>query len=683
MGAGKWAGALVMRKTILLALSALAASAHLAFAAEPETGVISYQASYFAAVGPTTALDMVMRLPGFTFDKGAVVRGLEGSGGNVLVDGAVPVAKNDTLDEILKRIPAASVARIDVIRGGAPGIDMQGRTVMANVVRKQTAGFQGAVSVSTQLLDDHRVLNSVRTEWQWRWNGKLVELSTVLGKGPDDQLGDGARIRVTPAGNVLIRSNVDADAGGMRKWLIGAYETPALGGRLRLNGAFMPNPYSAEITDRLVTPPGREYEYDTMDKTQAELGARWSRSFGPTALELIAFQQWNNNDTKARFTSATIDRDFELDKKVAESVGRANLRHKLSDQWTLEGFAEGAKNTLDSRTRFVQNGVNVRVPAANVRVEEQRAQVAVAAVWRPSPALSAEVGVREERSTVTSSGDVVLEKTLSFTKPRATVTWSPDPMDQLRLRVEREVSQLNFDDFVSSSQLVNTGSVLAGNPDLSPQQAWVVEAAFERRFWKTGAAVLTLRHSELKDVIDRAPVFNRLGVAVADAPGNIGDGSKDELVVSLSAPLDRLGVSRAQVKTQATWRRSEVTDPATGQAREISILHPLDWELHYTQDLPALKSNWGIDLTSGFRERAFRLSEIETKKVETNLQVFIEAKPKPDLIVRAEFQNLTARDVDRVREVWAGPRASAPQLYTDSRNLQFGRALFIRIRKIF
>ncbi|WP_374344962.1 TonB-dependent receptor plug domain-containing protein [Phenylobacterium sp.] len=672
-----------MRKTILLALSALAASAQLAMAAEPETGVISYNAGYFAAVGPTTALDMVMRLPGFTFDKGTVVRGLEGSGGNVLVDGAVPVAKNDTLDEILRRIPAASVARIDVIRGGAPGIDMQGRTVVANLVRKQTAGFQGAVSLSSHYLDDHRVLNSVRTEWQWRWNGKLVELSTVLGKGPDDQLGDGQRIRVTPAGNVLIRSNVDADAGGLRKWLIGAYETPAFGGRLRLNGAFMPNPYSAEIMDRLETPPGREYEYDTMDKSQAELGARWSRSFGPTSLELIAFQQWNDNDTKARFTSATIDRDFRLDKKVTESVGRANLRHKLSDQWTVEGFVEGAKNTLDSQTRFLQNGVNVRVPAANVRVEEQRAQVAAAAIWRPNPTLSAEFGVRQERSTVTSSGDVVLEKTLSFTKPRVTVTWSPDPKDQVRLRVEREVSQLNFDDFVSSSQLVNTGSLLAGNPDLSPQQAWVAEAAVERRFWKTGAAVLTLRHYELKDVIDRAPVFNRAGVAVADAPGNIGEGTKDELVVSLSTPLEKLGIARAQLKTQATWRKSEVTDPATGLGREISILHPLDWELHFTQDLPAWKSNWGIDLFSAYRERAFRLTEIETKKSETMFGVFIEAKPRPDLIVRTEFQNLGARDVNRIREVWAGPRATSAQLYTDSRNLQFGRALFIRVRKIF
>lgn len=669
-----------MRLTALLTAAAFAATA--AHAAEPATGAISYPPSFFAEVGPTTALDMVMRLPGFTFDKGVVVRGLEGSGGNVLVDGAAPVAKNDTLDEILKRIPAGSVARIDVIRGGAPGIDMQGRTVVANVVRKQAAGFHGAGSVSSQLLSDHRVLNAVRAEGQWRWNGKLAELSMVLGKGPDDQLGDGPRVRTAADGTVLIRSTVDADAQGLRKWLIGAYETPFEGGRLRLNGAYMANPYSAEIMDRLSLPAGREYEYDTQDKLQAELGARWARGFGPTSVEMVVFQQWNNNDTKARFTSAAVNRDFELDKKVTETVGRGNVRRRMSDRLTLEAYAEGALNSLDSQTRFVQNQVTVRLPAANVRVEEKRGEVSVAAIWRPFATLTTEVGVKEETSTITSTGDVALEKTLSFTKPRATLTWAPNPAQQVRARVEREVSQLNFDDFIASSSLVNTGAVLAGNPDLSPQQAWVVEAAYEQRFWKSGAVVLTLRHSELTDVIDRAPVYGAGHVALADAPANIGDGHKDELVLNLAVPLERLGLASAQLKGQGTWRWSQVTDPVTGRNREISNLHPLDWEAHYTQDLPKLRANWGVDVYSPIRERAFRLSEIETKKVDTWLLIFIEAKPRPDLILRAEFQNLTSRDVNRIREVYAGPRGSAPLAYVDGRNLEYGQSVLFKIRKI-
>jgi outer membrane receptor protein involved in Fe transport len=665
----------------LMAAAAVLAAGPAASAAEPATGVLSYPPSFFAEVGPTTALDMVMRLPGFSFDKGVVVRGLEGSGGNVLIDSQVPVSKNDTLDEILKRIPAGSVARIDVIRGGAPGVDMQGRSVVANVVRKSAAGFHGAASTTAQFIYDNRVLTGMRAEGQWRWDGRLVELSMVYGKGPDDQLGDGPRVRVSPAGTALIRSRVDADAQGLRQWLIGAYETPLDGGRLRVNAAYLSNPYSAEITDRLSTPVGRDYEYITQDRLQAELGGRYVRAFGPTSVEAVAFQQWNNNDTKDRFTTAVVNRDFELDKKVTESVGRLMLRRRQSQVLTLEGFVEGALNALDSRTSFVQNGVRVRLPAANVRVEEKRVQVSGQAILKATPNLTAEAQLRQESSTISSAGDVVLEKTLGFTKPRFALTWSPDPADQLRFRVEREVSQLNFDDFVASSSSVSTGALLAGNPDLSPQQAWVVEVAAERRFWNSGAAILTLRHYQLTDVIDRA-VFIVAGAAPADAPGNIGDGTKDEITASIAIPLDRLGLASAQLKGQSTWRRSQVTDPVTRLKREISNLHPVDWEAHYTQDLPRLKANWGIDVLGGFRERAFRLTEIETKKLGTWVVLFVETKPRPDLILRAEFQNLGARDVKRIREVYAGPRNVAGLAYVDDRDLEFGQMLLLRLRKI-
>jgi hypothetical protein len=57
-------------------------------------GVTPYPAAFFNAYAPNTALDMINRLPGFQFDRGAGndVRGLAGSAGNVLIDGAAPPA---------------------------------------------------------------------------------------------------------------------------------------------------------------------------------------------------------------------------------------------------------------------------------------------------------------------------------------------------------------------------------------------------------------------------------------------------------------------------------------------------------------------------------------------------------------------------------------------------------------
>lgn len=673
-----------MRMTGWAALAAALAVSGAAFAEnDAQPGVISYSAAFFAESGPNTALDMVQRLPGFTFERGVAVRGLEGGGGNVLIDGEPVVSKNDSLDEMLRRIPVGSVLRVDVIRGGAPGIDMRGRTVVANVVRKSQAGFQGALSATSWSIYDGRTMNGARAEGQWRWNGKLLELSFVLGSGPDDLLGDGRRTRITPAGGVLVRSQVDADAGGRRKFIIGAYETPLYGGRLKLNAAFMPNPYSAEITDRLSVPGGREYEYNTMDKLQGEFGARYSRGLGAKGgLEAVFFQQWNNNDTKAHFESAAVNRDFTSDKKLTETVGRLLVRRKQSDNLALEGYVEGAFNGLDSTTGFTLNGRKVVLPAANVRVEEKRGEASLQASLTLSPTLKVEGQVREETSTISSTGDLVLEKTLSFFKPRLGLTWSPDATDQVRLRIEREVSQLNFDDYIASSSTASTGAVLAGNPDLSPQQAWVAEAAFERRFWGAGAAVLTLRHSELTDVIDRAPIYVK-GVPVADAPGNIGNGTSDEITASLAIPLQRFGLKATQLKGQVTRRFTSVIDPATGRRREISNLHPVDWELHFNQDLPQWRTNWGIDVyTGGIRERAFRLSEIETKKVGIPIWIFAETRLRPDLLLRMEVQNIGERNAKRIREVYAGPRGSSALLYTDTRDLEFGRNFLIRIKKV-
>ena len=666
----------------LFLTAALTVASSQVLAAEPAaTGIISYPSSYFAEVGPTTAFDMVLRIPGFSFDKGTVQRGLEGSGGNVLIDGEVPVAKNDTLDETLKRIPAGSVLRVDVIRGGAPGIDMQGRSVVANVVRKSASGFRGAASLTTWLLTDHRTLNGLRTEGQWRWNGKVLELSTVLGKGPFDQLGAGPRIRTAANGTTLIRSQFDGEGGGQREWLTGAFETPLQGGRLKITAAYMNNPSYNEITDRLSFPGGKETEYVTIDKLQMELGGRYTRKLGQrNSIEVVAFQQWNNADTKDDFNSPAISRKFGLDKRVTETVGRLQVRRRQSETLTLEGFVEGASNALTSKTGLIQNGAAVRLPAGNVRVEESRAQVSVSAGWRPTPQFGLDVALRQESSQVTSSGDVVLQNTYTFLKPRIAVTWSPNPADQFRFRVEREVSQLNFDDFISSSSVASTGAVLAGNPNLSPQQAWVVEAAAERRFWKSGVAILTVRHFQLTDVIDRAPVFVG-GIARADAPGNIGDGTKDELTASLAIPLAKLGLPTAQLKTQATLRRSEVTDPATGIRRDISILRPVEWEAHFTQDLPQWKSNWGIDVTGQYRDRAFRYNEIETLKIGTWIVAFIEYKPRPDLTLRVEAQNLGARDTRRIREVFNGSRGLNNFNYVDFRDLEYGPALQIRLRK--
>ena len=142
-----------MTKTILLATTAIlfgagAASAQTApppaapQAEAAQQGVLIFTPDFFADQRPNTALDMVNRVPGFSVQDGDGSRGFAGAVGNILINGSRPASKNDTGSSVLSRTLVPQVERIELIRGGAPGIDMQGYSVVANVITRSQASTE-------------------------------------------------------------------------------------------------------------------------------------------------------------------------------------------------------------------------------------------------------------------------------------------------------------------------------------------------------------------------------------------------------------------------------------------------------------------------------------------------------------------------------------------------------------
>jgi hypothetical protein len=165
--------------------------------------VIAYPPEFFASFAPGNAFEMLARLPGFAFNGGAELRGFEGAAGNVLIDGERPASKSDDLESILRRIPFSQVERIDLIRGGAPGIDMQGQSVIANVARKSGGGFRGLAAVSNNVVYDGRNAQALRLEGSGKVGAVSWEASVVGGEGIDDGAGDGPALRLDAAGRPL------------------------------------------------------------------------------------------------------------------------------------------------------------------------------------------------------------------------------------------------------------------------------------------------------------------------------------------------------------------------------------------------------------------------------------------------------------------------------------------------
>jgi outer membrane receptor protein involved in Fe transport len=677
----------------LLAQAAVAAAP--AVPAPPQQGIASYPASYFAAGNTNTALDMVNNLPNFTLDTGDSVRGFEGSAGNVLIGGQRPTSKRDALDAVLQRIPATKVERIDVIRGGAPGIDMQGKTVIANVILKAGSGFRGLIAVANQHVDDGRNLGGLRMEG----SGSLPRQTTWeagwrLGKGADDGIGPGQNLVTFADGRPPQVADIDTHGTDYLSNFTGALETPVLGGRLRINGLTQYEKFKEPEVDVFTSPGPDVVRYGYAKKTiDTEAGGRFVRAFGEaTNLELLTLRTTRHRTTD----SSSLDADpsvtggdasshFFADRHSSELIFRGVLKHSFGRKLSLEVGAENADNKLDSRTRFSVDGEPQDLPAANVQVEEKRTETFLKGAWNPTAAWTVDAALRYEYSDISSQGDVVMGKTLKFAKPRLAVAWTPRNGSQLRFRVEKVVGQLNFDDFVASSSLTTSVGVTAGNPNLNPEQSWVTEAALEQQLWQGSSIEITARHFKISDVVDRGPVFAADG-SVFDQPTNIGEGAKDELAAVVTLRFDRFGWKGLLVKGDVTKRWSEVTDPTTRQKREISVLHPVDWNLSVSQDLPARRLNVGFDIYGGWRETSYRFDFIETVKIKPYLKPFAEWKPRPGLSLRVEVP-LANHPKVRLRDeiqTFDGPRtAGATPASVQERTFTFPYSWYVRVRKEF
>lgn len=665
---------------VLFVLGSLSLSA-----AHAEEGTASpvtvYPVSFFAATQPSSAFDMLTVLPGYDFSESdSDVRGFAGAVGNVLIDGSRPAGKQESLETILRRIPATLVERIELIRAGAPGIDMQGQTVLANVVRRREAQTRGTLEAGSAFYE--RGLNAPRVaaEMSRRSASDLIELSAAAYETVDDEHGFGKRPRVAADGTVLKDSVYVQDEGERVREAAAAYERATLGGQLRLSTSFQVEKVGADIEEHVTFPDVggstvREFE----DERNSELGAHFERRLASgRQLELFAIHRASRERGGEREIETGSLTLFRQDADASESIVRAVVRGDRG-RLTLESGLEGTLNVLDSRNSLEEDGVRAPLPNGIVRVEERRGEAFATASWPLSSAWRVEAGSRFEYSRLEQSGDSTLGKSFFFPKPRVLLTWSASDRDRLRFLVEREVGQLDFEDFVGSASL-SASTVTAGNPDLEPDRTWRLEAAWERRFLESGVLLLAVRHERIEDLIDRIPVVAEVPF---DAVGNIGDGRRNELEINLTLPLDRFGIRSGLLKGTALWRHSETTDPTTGESRPISEDLSREVAIHFSQQLTRARVRWGVDATLASAAREHYFDEVRIERLGTRVDAFAQYEPSPAWNIRLFANNLTDRRAVREREIYDGLRSTAPLRYIETRTLAIGPYFGISLRRNF
>ena len=636
--------------------------------------VSSYPAAFFAPARPTTAFDMIGRLPGFTFDPGQSIRGFEGAAGNVLIDGQRPSTKDETLDNILKRIPATAVVRIEVIRGNAPGIDMHGQSVVANIIRNKGARTEASATIATSAYSDRRSgptldLNVARSQGDHLLSGSLR-----LYKQEGDEHGTGIHTLTDGSGSLIDRSNAyrqDEDHGLQ---LRANAQEPLGRGLAHLNLAF----------DRTGTDQAEDYfrgsspdnsfdsTIDLFRHTRGELGGDYSADLGSNMKLVIVGLQSLHKRTYNSTSSSDRSLDvFSEDTMQGESILRGSVARAFSTKLSGELGTEGAFNFLHGSSALALDGQPIDIPNANVKVHELRGEGFATLNWQATDKLGVEAGLRTEASTISQASGP--SESFLFPKPRLLLTWSLSDSIQVRARMEREVGQLDFLDFVASANLA-TGVVQAGNAHLQPERRWIYEMVLDRKFWGSGELVLTFRHTALQEVLDVVPVegFN--------APGNIGNGTRETVIADLTLPLARLGMKNGLLKGNVQWQRSHVIDPTTGRPREISLDHPLNATVMLSNDLPKVKSSWSIAFDSGYRERSFYIDEIETVRRMPAMTLAWNYTPTPHLALEAQLANPTRNPRDRLDQVYGGLRSTVPLAFDDDLRVRIPSAFYLRAR---
>ena len=644
-------------------------------------GVLVFEPAFFVDASPDTALDLIARLPGFAFDSGdSGTRGLAGTAGNVLIDGRRPSTKSDDLDQILRRISAGGVARVELIRGGAPGIDMQGRSVVANVILNRTVTIERVLEAKTYVYPDGHLGPVFAAQYSRREGDDLIEGSLSGFSDRTDGTGDGFRRRYNAAGTLI----QDAD---LVLWdrirnlrATGAVQRRVGDGLLRVNGllGWFGNENSQDLLIRSGTGVDSFNDEESND-VNSELGVNWTRDLGPrTGLELTGLQRYSTEDYTGVSESSGDSSTFTADSTSGESIGRAILRFRPDNLWSFETGGEVAYNFLDSATAYSENGIPVPLPSSAVKVEELRGEVFGQATWRPSPTLTVEGGMRVEVSEISQSGDSDLTKSFVYPKPRIQATWTPRPGHQFRFRAEREVGQLDFDDFIASAD-IEVGQVEGGNPDLEPEKSTVIEAIYERRFWDEGVFEVTLSHAEIEDVVDVIPLTGGF-----DGVGNIGEGTADFLQLRLTLPTDRLGIPNGRLQTRGSWSSTSVLDPVTGEERRFQGNQAFGCRVSFNQDLMGGRWSWGFEHGCNVdKGRAFRVREIRTFYSEPDVDAFVQWKPQQDLTVRVDLGNATDRAQGYDREIHTGPRDTAPLAFLEVRRTRMSPWLFFQVRKTF
>jgi hypothetical protein len=646
-----------------------------------------YVPADFARFAPRNANQMLGQVPGFTVRENNGDRGLGQATANVLINGQRVSTKNGIQDE-LSRYTAESVIRIEI--RDASAFDVAGLSgLVANVV-VQSNRITGQFSYRPEFRD--HVTKPILRRGDISINGALGPLEYSLSAANNAfRGGAGGPTSIYDSSLTLIETREERWSNGgdqpkfnaglaLRDWN-GITANLALEWRATYS-AF----YERGIRQGNGLADRNRFVDNDENSEFFDVSGDVEFGVGPGSLKLIGLNRTSHKPTSQQVITDYIDLTPDQGSRnqvladTLERVLRAEYRFSWGGDWQLS--VENAFNSLENVSRLftLTPGVGfTEIPLTNGtgNVQEDRYDAALSYGRDLWTGLSLRATAAVEQSTLQQLG--AGGKTREFFRPKGqlVLTWQAQPETSIALKLERQVGQIGFGDFLASVNL-NNNTANAGNPNLVPPQTWLAELETAHDMGAWGNTTLRLYARSIEDIIDTIPIG-----PTGESIGNLPSAYRYGMDWKFTLNFDPLGWEGAKLDGRLQYQESEVRDPLTGQKRQVSNDMRQAAFFNLRWDIPG--TDWA---TGGFWEYyeqyyGYRLTEFGRQwEGPVWAGIFVEHKDIFGLVGRIQINNLFDTDSTWNRTVYAGRRTD-PISFIEYRNRPIGHIFSFTISGTF
>ncbi len=694
-----------MNKTIVATLfltTALGNWMTNAFSAEEmatDSSVVIYDKAYFETFSPVTLLDMLQAVPGVPEilnaneqrarqaqrTGGGGQRGFGSGGDQILMDGKRLAGKANNINDTLSRVSAVQVGHIELIRGASSGLDVQSQGLVINIVMTE-----GASTSTTfwQLKGEYTQGYKFLPEFLISHTGSLRKFDYTLSY---ERKNNGSKFDIDeefydPLGNQkstqTIKNGSTRFAHGFNTNLAYEFED---GARLRLNGLYEPNGQKGtEIRDKTSDMLRPVVWVTDRDADKWEVGGDYTRSLGFLgSLKLLFVINSNKEDYLVDRFKGTGSQKYEYsrddtDLEQSEKIFRGSITKDIADGQSLEIGGEAAYNkfnkTFDSFSRSDTISDLLNNTSDNVKIKENRYEVFASHSFNISSAMVLQSSITTEFSKIVADNVLpegqIDRRDTSFTyiKPRFNFRYDVTEQDQIRLLAEKQVSQLDFNNFVTRfDQLEQIFKV--GNTNIRPEQTWDFAATYEHRLPNDrGSFEVELFYRKYTDHISVVDFTNYVdfafnpvdsdtffalppdialrdfvddtGESYVAKSGNIPKANAYGVKLKTNLRLGFIGVPNATFSVNYTYERRRTTDQFTGLERNFDRLSDQNWTINFRHDIPEYQFTHGFDFTARSDYTRNYINFYWPNSPAANIKIYAEKTIFSDYKLRLEAEGL-------------------------------------------